>query len=576
MLCLPRKRSVAAALCAFGLLVLASCSVIVQGDRCDTDADCAGRGAGAVCRSGACIATTALQNEAGAGGDCTTNAECVTRLGDEFAVCQKTTMSCTKLLSPDCTKVYGDYKNDRAIYIGTLFKQGSTAGDLGASPDAIAAIELAFDDFKNARGGLPDPAGGTARPLVAVECNQTQDPVRAAKHLSEDVKVPAIIGASTTYVTIQAATAQTINAGTFLISPYASSPGLADLDDKGLVWRTYPSDGLQAQAVPKLVDEIVASPGFTTPRNNAGRTTRRVAIVYKDDTYGQGLRDIILGKLSFNGKSAATNRDDGNLKAYSYVNTDDPANAAFDFTTVTSKVIGDGPFDIVMILGTSEAVQAFNGIESSWQDPVLPYYIMPDGIASTPSLAISIRELTRDNDPAVAAANSKALRRRIRGTIVNVFSGPLYDAFSLKFSNGNALNGSNAYDAAYTVAYSLYGVGSEPLTGANMAKSMAKLSTPGAPSFDIGTNGVAQVLQAVNAGGVTLNGTAGKLDFDLATGDVKATGASVWCLGTDSKGDAVLVPNTGETYTAATPTTPEKITGTFPDPPPPSDPCKFN
>jgi branched-chain amino acid transport system substrate-binding protein len=547
--------------------VLASCSLLVEGGRCSSDGDCKARSASAVCSSGACVQATASQGDgggtdAGPGGDCTKNAECIERLG-EYAICEKTRFTCVRLLSPDCTRVYGEYKNDRALYVGTLLKQGDTAGDLGASPDALLAIELAFDEFKNTRGGLPDPAGGTSRPLVAVECNTTQDVVRAAKHLADDVRVPAIIGAASSYVTIQAATQVTIQSGVFLISPYASSPGLTTLDDKGLVWRTYPSDALQARAVPKLVDEIAASPGFTGPR--APRTSVRIGIVYKDDTYGQGLRDIILDRLRFNGKSANTNLNEGALKLFPYPNTEDPVNANYDFTKVTTQVISEpNPFDIVMLLGTSEAVNVFSYTESHWPNAVLPFYIMPDGIASTPKLSTAIENIVNGG-----TTDSKSLRKRIRGTIVNVFNGPVFDAFSLRFT-GNAINGSNAYDAAYVVAYGLYAIGAKPITGANLASAMTKLHAPGI-TLDVGSNDIPRAVQGLLAGNVTLNGTAGKLDFDLATGDVFATGAAVWCLGVDAKGKPRLVTQTGETYSAAD----DKLIGSFPAGGA-SDPCGFN
>ncbi len=551
--------------------VLASCSLLVDGGRCASDGDCASLATGAVCSSGACVrgvlaapdaATADAPETSVTAADCTTNAECAARLGD-YAICEQMRRTCVTLLSPDCTRIHGDYKNDRAIFVGTLFKQGDTAGDVGASPDALAAIELAFDELKNLHGGLPDPAGGTSRPLVTVECNQTQDPVRATKHLADDLHVPAIIGAATSYVTIQAATQVTVDRGVFLISPYASSPGLTTLDDKGLVWRTYPSDALQAAAVPQLVQELIANASFSAAR--APRQSLRIGIVYKDDTYGQGLRDIILARLRFNGVGAAQNVADGALKLYSYPNTEDPINADYDFTEVTSKVVSEpNPADILMILGTSEAVNVFSYAESHWPSAVLPHYIMPDGMASAPKLAMAIEDIVKGG-----TTDSKSLRRRIRGTIVNVFSGPVFDAFSLRFG-GDPVNGSNAYDAAYVVAYGLFGIGDRPLNGVNLAAAMTRLQAPGT-AITVGPGDSATAFAALAKGNIVVNGAAGKLDFDLATGDVKTTGAAVWCLGVDSKGKPHLVTQTGETYSAKD----DALVGTFPEGGA-VDPCGFN
>jgi branched-chain amino acid transport system substrate-binding protein len=564
----PSFRRFGLILALAGLVLLASCSVLVTGGRCATDGDCAGRSVAAVCLTGACVAKAVAVGGSDGGGSavrsCNTNSECAARLGDEMAVCEKVGFTCVKLTSEDCTKVRGDWKNDRAIYVGTLFKQGASAGDPGASPDALAAIELAFDEIKNDKGGLPSTDGGPARPLVAVECNQTQDAVRAARFLSEQVRVPAILGAASTYVTIQVASQVTVPSGTFLISPYASSPGLTTLDDKGLVWRTYPSDALQARAVPLLVNEILASPSFTTAR--APRTKFRIGVVYKQDNYGEGLRDIILARLAFNGQSATANLADGALKLFPYPNTEDPAYANYDFTEVAAKVVTEAqPFDLLMLLGTSEVADVFTYAESHWPSAVLPYYVMPDGIASSRKLATAIFNVVDG-----VTITSKSVRRRIRGTIVNRFTGPLFEDFSLKFAPNNAVNGANAYDAAYVVAYALYGVGDAPLTGANVAKAMSKLVGPG-DTKRVGPADLTAVLQGIGAGGVSLEGTSGRLDFDLATGDVKATGASVWCLGEDDGGDAILVPSTGQTYDAVG----DKLVGTFPDAPSGSDPCRF-
>ena len=54
---------------------------------------------------------------------------------------------------------------------------------------------LARRDFAETVGGLP-PArpGGPRRPLAVVICDDAADPARAAAHLVDDVRVPAILG----------------------------------------------------------------------------------------------------------------------------------------------------------------------------------------------------------------------------------------------------------------------------------------------------------------------------------------------------------------------------------------------
>ncbi len=90
----------------------------------------------------------------------------------------------------------------------------------------------------------PAPAGGDGvlpRPRRA-----GRQPYRAAKHLVDDVQVPAILGPAFSGVAINTAKQITIPSKVLLVSASATSPLITDLDDDGLVWRTCPSDALQS------------------------------------------------------------------------------------------------------------------------------------------------------------------------------------------------------------------------------------------------------------------------------------------------------------------------------------------
>jgi branched-chain amino acid transport system substrate-binding protein len=54
-------------------------------------------------------------------------------------------------------------------------------------------------------------------------------------------------------VTIRTTTDVTIPAGVLALSPSATSPAITGLNDRGLVWRTAPSDEIQAEALAKLL-----------------------------------------------------------------------------------------------------------------------------------------------------------------------------------------------------------------------------------------------------------------------------------------------------------------------------------
>ena len=129
---------------------------------------------------------------------CTTNAECTQQAtlaaannpanadaglaGKVPAICLEG--NCVTLTSEDCTAVTGDYENDKAIVIGSLFAiQGTTATQ---NIPRLQSAQLAIEEV-NAAGGIPTGTAGSSRPLVMVSCNTSVDLVRAATHLTSDV-----------------------------------------------------------------------------------------------------------------------------------------------------------------------------------------------------------------------------------------------------------------------------------------------------------------------------------------------------------------------------------------------------
>ena len=68
-----------------------------------------------------------------------------------------------------------------------------------------------------------------------------------------------------------------------MMSPAATSPQITDLSDDDLLWRTAPSDAIQGAAIANyLLKET---------------TFNRIAIINRNDVYGNGLRDAILDPL---------------------------------------------------------------------------------------------------------------------------------------------------------------------------------------------------------------------------------------------------------------------------------------
>jgi len=98
--------------------------------------------------------------------------------------------------------------------------------------------------------------------------------------------VAAIMGADCSGVTGAIASNVAVPNGVVMISPSATSPGLTTLDDKGLFFRTAPSDARGGQ----ILADITKDRGITS-----------VAITYTNNDYGKGLADVYAAALKAHG-----------------------------------------------------------------------------------------------------------------------------------------------------------------------------------------------------------------------------------------------------------------------------------
>ncbi|MCX8103338.1 MAG: ABC transporter substrate-binding protein [Candidatus Bipolaricaulota bacterium] len=160
------------------------------------------------------------------------------------------------------------------IKIGTLLDYTGALAEFG--PPLRNSAELAAQHINDAGGLL----GG--RKLELVHEDAATNPSVAldrAKKLIEIDKVPAIVGALASGVTVPVAQTVTIPNRVLLISPASTSPLLTHLPEdegKDLLFRTCPSDALQGIVLGKLAAEL----GYAT-----------AAVLYVNNPYGQGLKD---------------------------------------------------------------------------------------------------------------------------------------------------------------------------------------------------------------------------------------------------------------------------------------------
>jgi branched-chain amino acid transport system substrate-binding protein len=468
-----------------------ACSLLVSPEDCHTDDDCLRKGgafAKSVCSAGLCVV------EAGA---CTANAEC-----GPSAICNKTSRTCARLLSQDCVKVVGDPSSDDAVILGVMAEL--TTAPLGNGPALAAAMELAEDEIAENAHGLPG-AGATRRALVLVECSQSEDPLRAARYLVETIGVPAILGPSASGTAIAVATTVTLPAKALLMAPTATSPSLTALENDGLVWRTSPSDVLQAKALAGVVGDLEGVIVKATP-STKGQV--RVALVVKGDSYGKGVRDLMLPDLSWNGQRALD--QPARFLSREYANTD--VTPVFDFSPIVAELVTFQP-NIVILVGTSEALTIMRGVDAALgTTSAPPLYLLGDGLVSPDTLAV--------------VADDDALRARIIATRPGSFTTPTFLSFRGRLEAKYGVGAFDpkicavAADATYLVAYAAVATANEPLSGLSLARGLRMVTAPEGMSLPLEPNSINQAFALLHDGKkLKVIGASSPLDYVPGTGD---------------------------------------------------------
>jgi branched-chain amino acid transport system substrate-binding protein len=463
---------------------------------CTTNRECTDRA------TAAARAATVTANDAGKG------------MGIIPAICLQAAHHCAPLLTEDCTTVTGDYLNDAALVIGSLF---STTGaqattNLARQQSAILAVEEI-----NAAGGIP--AGGTSasgRPLVMVSCDEAAQLLDAGTHLVHDLAVPAIIGPNTSQDTLDISNMLTIAAGTVVISPTAVASSISDLIDRNLTWLMVPSD---VQRAPLMIQQLNTLEAEIEKAR--GTSTVKLGVIFRNDALGVGTR-VSLNTLVLNGKPLS---DPVNLGAN--VRIDGYDFKQVDQSALVRAYVEFAP-DIIVVAGTAESItNIVVPLEQGWPAGARsprPHYVLIDS-AKTPEL---IAAVTGNDD----------LRRRIRGT--GVTPGPdsrsVYNAFKVDYElrfpgSSSSISGMGpAYDATYAVAYALAATRDSAPNGANVARGFRRLS--GGPTrMELqGTQILAAFQKLVAGENITAIGTFGPLAWN-DDGAVLGGTIEMWCIG---------------------------------------------
>lgn len=448
---------------------------------------------------------------------CVTNSECTSRFG-EPSLCVES--ACVKLLSTECTEVWppNALSQDNTMLIGYL---GELTGlQYGGPP--MEGMKLALSEIETNYNGFPGASlDSPRRHLAMLVCDHGKDPVRVTQHLVQDAKVPVIVGASFSGTTLTIFDAVAGPANVMVLSPSATSPALTKHEDKGLLWRTAPSDVVQAELLKYLkvdVEDLLHAQG-TLP----AAAPAQVVMPTKDDSAGQGLA-IAARETHPPAEHRAPAITEG-LTTLVYDNPD-TTKKPINWDQLSSATIAAMP-DIILAAGTGEFVsEMLPKIEAGWDVGAKrrPWYVLPEGDRA-PFLAQWAAMHKELNPP---------LNERVIGTAPGARRSPLYKGFANRFQPvfQNRQPGNLAefgYDAGYLVLYAIAISKKDAPTGPELANAMKFVSCKDDPKFIVPVGPGDYYSTAAEHGCIDFDGASGPLDFDPETGEA-VSDIAMWCL----------------------------------------------
>ncbi|MCK6550360.1 ABC transporter substrate-binding protein [Myxococcota bacterium] len=479
--------------------LLAGCSLVIDVEECTSTADCTGN---LVCVDQICVPDEVLTDagtpDAGSpdasapdsgttpdAGACT-RAGCVAQNGEGW-VCGRSDQ-CVQVLTANCPSAVGPIERDGTVIMGSIMPTTMGWDSLGRPIEQ--GMELAVQEI-NQTGGVTG-----SRQIAIVQCDDAGNATKGrevAQHLV-DLGVPVIFGPAFSGIFIEVTTQVTAPAGVMTMSPSATSPLIAGIEDQGLGWRTAANDTFQAVALADLI---------------RARGYRKIIALGKNDAYGNGLLNGVSNELSAElGASGLLTR-----------NYPDPGQVANpDFAGVVAGALTGMPApEAVVLLGTTETIEIMKIFEGQISTSTTTEYLFADG--------------GRLDDMIQAIGEDPTLVDRVEGTEADHQSASGYDGYKRRFASlfdaDPGIYGVNAYDAVYLAAYGLCTLPmTARATGTELAASMSKLVSGRAIPAGFADFATARGILAAG-GSIDYDGASGPLDFDLTVGEAPAN-VALW------------------------------------------------
>jgi ABC-type branched-subunit amino acid transport system substrate-binding protein len=465
--------------------------------------------------------TDAGVSDAGMSG-CTKNSDC----SGDFELCSRSTHECVPLFNEQCREVTGSYQNESALLLGSIFPLSGANASTGISN--MWGVKLAAQEFALNSSGLPALDDHGRRPVVVLHCDDAatiEGAAKAARHLTE-VGVSAIIGPSFSGITVAVSADVAVPNGVLLMSPAATSASITDQLDNDLLWRTAPSDVVQAAAqakVAEVVGQKIREAQRILPNN-----PMKLALLHKGDPYGSGLAEDVARSLIWNSDTASADPNAPYVVRFNYGDPGNPVQEPVQYDVAVAKVFALLPH-LVLLYGTAEVAELVQMIEAGWDDNKAPRprYVFADG-GHTKQLGDAIAQIDPEGETLLAD--------RVVGTEPGSL-GENYELFRQLYSSKDGspdvpitFGSANAYDALYVLAYASVAAGKARPSGSDLAAAIGQLvPATGAVPIAVGTSKMNAAMKALTAGGrIDMSGASGPLDFDLKTGDVLSS-ILVWC-----------------------------------------------
>jgi hypothetical protein len=353
----------------FGL-VCSDQHVCVRGDvdsACRTDAECeaAHNGEPYVCRESdnTCQPVDVA---------CSSNAQCQAAHDGEPYICRTSDTTCQSLILTDpetdetiCDILADpdDIANQNTIWIGAsvIFAPGSNQG-----------LELVRQDFNDLAQGLP-PANATSkerRPLAFVYCEADPTLEEGAKHLIEDLELPAVITSLDTTMEITLLTKYSLPAENkvFQLSTSAGGALLKTVDNEGMLIDLVLINENYDKEATELVDKYYVPLLRAEGGPLAADEFPRVAILHS----GTPTYDSLAGKMETELSAVLPN---GNLERFGYGNSEEHAGTPAQHAAIVSQILDFKPH-VIIVMGDDEIGPSVDAgtagidvpIENGWAD----------------------------------------------------------------------------------------------------------------------------------------------------------------------------------------------------------------